>query len=339
MIRTSKQEIPWIHMVRVVACVMVVMLHALPPLGEMAIKGFDRLFYQVVFVYTRPCVPLFFMITGFLILPYKEDNPLMFYKKRIPRVFFPLMIWGIIYAILPWVLGMYDYKEMMMELILSPIKPPGLIGGILWYLFILIGVYLAIPFFNKEIYHNKKMVEFFLLIWMVSSIAVVLRSWYPDLLGMVIIHNVDLTLYFSGYLGFVFLGLYLKEYESPIQSGGAFCMYIILFVVTILLPAISNKFLSFGAVIMTFCTFVLLSQVKVNSNSQIYRLIKTISRYSFGIYLSQMLIYRLFTYNLYLLYGTTWWIQIIVMLSTFVLTLFLVKLLSLVPNSKYIIGC
>ena len=53
----------------------------------------------------RPCVPLFVMITGALLLPVRGDAS-AFYKKRIPRVFFPFLIWSVIYNLFPWITGL-----------------------------------------------------------------------------------------------------------------------------------------------------------------------------------------------------------------------------------------
>ena len=48
----------------------------------------------------RPCVPLFVMLTGVLSLPVKSSME-NFYKKRIPRVLCPFLIWSVIYYLTP----------------------------------------------------------------------------------------------------------------------------------------------------------------------------------------------------------------------------------------------
>lgn len=48
----------------------------------------------------RPCVPLFVMITGALLLPVRGDIS-AFYRKRILRVFVPFLIWGVLLCALP----------------------------------------------------------------------------------------------------------------------------------------------------------------------------------------------------------------------------------------------
>lgn len=164
--RLMKQEIPWIHLVRVLACIMVVCLHVCSAANSYPKDNFDAAFLNSIYYATKPCVPLFFIVTGYLILPYKSgDNIMSFYKKRISRIFFPLITWGIIYSILPFFLGLNNIHDTIKELVLSPIKAPDQVGGILWYLFILIGIYLVIPFFSERIYDNKTFLRIYLLIW------------------------------------------------------------------------------------------------------------------------------------------------------------------------------
>ena len=55
--------------------------------------------------FLRPCVPLFVMITGALLLPVKGDTS-VFYKKRISRVFWPFLIWSVLYNLFPWITGL-----------------------------------------------------------------------------------------------------------------------------------------------------------------------------------------------------------------------------------------
>ena len=211
---SERKEIPWIHLLRVIACMMVVCLHTLPPPDEFLCDGLDGKYRYVMSLLTKPCVPLFFMITGYLILPYKEQNFSLFYKKRIPRVLFPLLFWGVVYSVLPFLLGMYDLEEMFWELLLSPIKSPGAIGGILWYLHMLIGIYLIIPFISPAIYDNHKLMRLYLIIWVFSSILVIISRKFPDLTLMLgnnpYQQNFDMTVYFAGYLGYLLLGVSVK---------------------------------------------------------------------------------------------------------------------------------
>lgn len=51
----------------------------------------------------RPCVPLFVMITGALLSV--RGDAVSFYKKRIPCVFSPFVIWTLLHNLFPWFTG------------------------------------------------------------------------------------------------------------------------------------------------------------------------------------------------------------------------------------------
>ena len=93
----GRSHVVWLDVVRFVAMFTVVCCHSADPFnfypGEAAYGSF-----------LRPCVPLFVMITGALLLPLKDDTS-VFYKKRISRVFWPFLIWSVLYNLFPWITG------------------------------------------------------------------------------------------------------------------------------------------------------------------------------------------------------------------------------------------
>lgn len=91
----KKQEIPWIHFVRVLACIMVVCLHVCSSADSYSKESIDNVFLYSFYYATKPCVPLFFMVTGYLILPYRNgDNIIGFYKKTYPTSVVPITCLG-----------------------------------------------------------------------------------------------------------------------------------------------------------------------------------------------------------------------------------------------------
>ena len=113
----------------------------------------------------RPCVPLFVMITGALLLPVRGDAS-AFYKKRIPRVFFPFLIWSVIYNLFPWITGLlgvepkvildffpYSGEEVMRQSLAVSLgyiaEMPfnfSLLDVHMWYIYLLIGLYLYLRY-------------------------------------------------------------------------------------------------------------------------------------------------------------------------------------------------
>ena len=105
-----KQRIIFLDWLRVIACLMVMTVHACE-----CIYSDDYTFSfpsegakYAVFIYqslVRPtAVPLFLMASAFLLVPVKTDA-LQFFKKRFTRVLIPLLVFLPIYAVLPTLWG------------------------------------------------------------------------------------------------------------------------------------------------------------------------------------------------------------------------------------------
>lgn len=133
--------------------------------------------------FLRPCVPLFVMITGILLLPVKmsfED----FYKKRLLRIAVPFLLWSVLYNLFPWLTGVLGLPQSTMSDVFAyapidasqsfsdAIKNIALIPFQfnvytvpMWYLYMLIGLYLYMPFFsfgwNRQRLGRKR----FLMFW------------------------------------------------------------------------------------------------------------------------------------------------------------------------------
>ena len=169
---TQKTHIVWLDVVRLVAMFTVVCCHSAdpfnfypgePPANIAEIKWWGAVYGSLL----RPCVPLFVMITGALLLPVKgEVAP--FYRKRIGRVFWPFLIWSVIYNLFPWITGLmgvapevildffpYSGEEVMrqsLDVSLGYIAQMpfnfSLLDVHMWYIYLLIGLYLYMPVFS-----------------------------------------------------------------------------------------------------------------------------------------------------------------------------------------------
>ncbi len=347
---SERKEIPWIHVVRVLACLLVVCLHVSTAAADYPLTHIDNAFKHLVYLLTKPCVPLFLMVTGFLILPYQNGDDFMsFYRKRIPRVWFPLIVWSVVYAILPFCLGMVGWQAMVKEVLLCPIKQPDFFGGILWYLYILIGIYLFIPFLTERMYESRRHLHVYLLLWVVSALVMVIKAHVPNVFGENHwVHVFDMFLYFSGYLGFLLFGFAVRTYGEPmvrlgkIRLGGGKTKYLILAVMTWLVSykfgIFVQSFLSIGTIAVTASVFMLLRNVHVNINGWAYRLLKQVSALSFGIYLCHMFVLKVFTERIFAHLSAAWHWQLLAMAATFTGAYLMSWLISQLPFKKYIIG-
>jgi len=159
---TDRKEVPWLHYLRVYACFLVVVLHA-THISFLENEG--EAFHSWLLCLARPCNCLFFMISGALLLPYNNDDFIAFYKKRLQRIVVPLLIWGCVYSILPFFLLNESIKSVIYNIVWLPLTYPEQYGGILWYLYIYIGIVLFIPFLSPKVYSDKCMLNAFLSIW------------------------------------------------------------------------------------------------------------------------------------------------------------------------------
>ena len=119
-------------------------------------------------------------------------------------------------------------------------------------------------------------------------------------------------------------------------------MYLIIYFAILLTclvhSSLTSSFLAIGTLIMSYLLFALFCDMRINTEGRFYKIIKDISKMSFGIYLIHIFIYDCITIDIFRLYGTYWWIQICVMLTNFVLAYGVTKAISYFRYSKYLIG-
>ena len=102
------KRLVWADIIRLIAIFLVICIHCSNSFGNLPLvrehPGYN--FWSIVFeTFSRPCVPLFVMLTGMLLLPINQD-PSTFYRKRILRVLIPFLIWSLLYNLFPWVCGL-----------------------------------------------------------------------------------------------------------------------------------------------------------------------------------------------------------------------------------------
>ena len=100
---TTRPHIVWLDVLRLVAILMVIAIHCTDPFNASPESRANPEFNFWGSVYgsmLRASVPLFVMMTGFLLLPVRQEAS-TFYKKRIPRVLFPFLIWSVLFDLAP----------------------------------------------------------------------------------------------------------------------------------------------------------------------------------------------------------------------------------------------
>lgn len=224
---TKNSRIVFLDFVRVFACFLVILVHASenfygsPNPGEMAgpvswlANESDRLWVSVYDGFSRMSVPLFIIVSAFLLAPVKETETMFdFYKRRFLRILPPFFIFMGLYCLLPLAFGNIDVDTAMTDFTLIPFNFPSLAGH-LWFLYPLISVYLFLPIISPWLRKaTAKEERFFILLFALSTCMPFLRRWFGPLWGECFWNEYHMLWYFAGYLGYVVTAHYIRAHLS-----------------------------------------------------------------------------------------------------------------------------
>ena len=223
-----------------------------------------------------------------------------------------------------------------------------MIGGILWYLYMLIGIYLIIPFFTASLYEDSTLRRLYLFLWIISSASLGLNIYLTHAFAGNLIHPFNMFVHFAGYFGYVHLGYEIKVISqdenilSKIRSSNGIFRFLVFFVLLSLVWfgnkfrfALDLTFLNVFTVLFSSFIFLILYNKNVCTDAKWYKIVKFIAYYSFGIYLCHMLIFSIITKNLFE-FGPPPLIQTAVIITTFVLALSLSWCLARFNISRYV---
>jgi surface polysaccharide O-acyltransferase-like enzyme len=234
----QREHIAWVDLLRVTACFLVVLSHACDPfVGQFDNNYTEFLTGAAIGSLVRPCVPLFVMMSGVLLLPINMDMG-TFYKKRTKRLLLPFVFWSLMLPVLYFLYVNYSGIEIISPNIVAESYTIGAtINKLytfvfnfnydttpLWYVYMLIGLYLFMPIIGAWLKQaTKREMHYFLGIWIVSMFLPYLQFLAPMLgyagngdnmgiLGVCDWNPFGVFYYFSGFLGYVILAYYLVKY-------------------------------------------------------------------------------------------------------------------------------
>lgn len=375
-LHSQKSRMVWLDVLRLIAILMVIACHCTDPFNASpeARSNPDISFWGAAYgSFLRPCVPLFVMMTGFLLLPVRQEVSL-FYKKRITRVLYPFIIWSVLFNLAPWfiplvgggqelVVEFFPWEpnpsaaltDALMNIALIPLRFT-IYATPMWYVYTLIGLYLYLPVFSAWVEKASERAKlYFLTAWGVTLFIPYIMVFFSKyLLGTCSWNSYGLLYYFAGFNGYLLLGHYLGHKKLP-AIGKLLAVIVPMFVAGYAMtytgfrymisdPDVTEEgmelfftYCSPNVVLMTIPIFMLARYVEVKSGV-IRRALKSIAVYGFGIYC----IHYFFVGPSYLLVKSLH-VPLSVMIPLSALLTFLcswatVSLLGKLPKSKYIIG-
>lgn len=309
-------------------------------------------FYKTI---SRCGVQLFIILSGYLLFT-KSDNILQFYYKRLRHVFIPFLFFSIIYYIdtrYPIYNNLLNIISFANKLIVNPDITLSMSDFIkkffteslryhLWFMYPLIGLYLAFPFLAKmyKSLSQKDIYIFIFLFILISGcsnfIPALLWKTYYNIFG-----KFEAYLFYNFY-GFAFLGIFFITFNA----NKKLCIFIyilstILYLIETTTISISlNRGFEDSYNILTLLQAASLFLLLKDYKAKLPYIITDISRYAFGIYLVHLLVMP--KVNMHLVVNSNYLNPFILVFLSIALTTFIsyliIKLLCKIPYAKYLLN-
>ena len=229
-----KEREVWIDWLRVAACFMVMVVHATEPFylggqGALILTKTDAIWASFFDSFVRACVPLFIVASSYLQFPLHYSTK-EFFKKRAVRILVPFAIWTIVYA-LAYGEPVSNFKDLLLNFNYA--------AGHLWFVYMLCGIYLLMPLLSPWAEKvGKKELQVYLGIWLFTTLIPLIRDWVSaaplaitygptgiprqalfPLWGEASWNAYGLFYYFSGFIGYLLLGLYFRKFVGELSWG------------------------------------------------------------------------------------------------------------------------
>ena len=362
----NNQRIVFLDYLRVVACFMVILVHACEPFylggdGTYIANATNALWVTLIDSALRCAVPLFILTSSYLLFPVQGSTE-SFFRRRATRVLIPLAIWSILYAVIPaWGSGgeidaVGNLKNLLLNFNMS--------SGHLWFVYMLVGVYIAMPIFSPWIERvSKRGEQWFLGLWLFSTLVPMFHQAALSLYGRAEVwgecnwNEFGSLYYVSGFMGYVVAGHYIRTYIDwswrktlavalpswvvgyAITAGWFYSQIPTEFPVNqsidlAVLMEQSWRFCSTGVALTTFAIFLIFK--KINSAGVAYPIVERVSKVSYGIYLMHIFVLTA-VFGIVSGWGlATPWVIILSAVITFLTCAVCAWGISLLPKSKYL---
>lgn len=238
LIEKDNKRIIWLDFVKFIAISMMIAVHCTDNVTPTErSEAWYNLWGSFYGSFMRPAIPLFVMVTGALLLPVKE-NISTFYTKRLTRLVIPFIVWSVLYNLFPWITGLLGLSPTIINDFFAWAEPDQSFSGALhnilmipfnfsmlavqmWYVYLLIGLYLYMPFFSAWVKQaSVKEQKIFLTLWFISLFIPYLREYLTkDLWGTCSWNEFGLLYYFAGFNGYLLLGYYIKNNDINFSWG------------------------------------------------------------------------------------------------------------------------
>ncbi|MDQ0088535.1 surface polysaccharide O-acyltransferase-like enzyme [Paenibacillus anaericanus] len=307
----SNKRIVFIDVLRIMSIVAVIILHYTADLLTRT-NDFNTTSWWVSNFFnsiSRFAVPVFFMISGSMILRVEVKSYRQFFYKKVLPLIISLVTWSFIYAaytqyfILKSSMGVYDF---FVHFTYGLIFDRNYVH--LWFLYAIIAIYITVPLISKLVKAcSEKDLRYYLVLWFLLSVV---YKFISDIVFRVTSEYINIPItnipFFMGYLGYFILGYYLFNYTVSMKAKNLFFNLglISLFItpVATYFSSLYNGVLdemfygnySLTTFFMAIGTFIYFKErdtaISEKLNYKVKKIISSVSKASFSIYLIHLLV-------------------------------------------------
>ncbi len=302
--KISPNRILYLDEVRSMAIILVVSGHL--------IRYFSKDFasWQIsscVFSLTRIGVPLFFTVSGALLLK-RKHNIKLFLEKRFKRVVMPFTFWIIVYLILGVIIW---HCKPTLEYFFAIIFGAHDLSSLFLFIWSLIGVYLLIPVLSSFIReYDDYGTKYLILITLILSLLFTVGFFDVQQIK----YDFRIIFNFFPVIGYFIMGSYIHNHEFKFSGRKMFLIGISMFIVGITVHFIKIYYKGLGGwglvpvdffdifvIMQTMGVFIafkyadvkmISDKIKPIMEQTLGKIIVTFSSCSFGIYLSHYIIVK-----------------------------------------------
>lgn len=314
-------RIVFLDYLRVIACFMVMAIHACEPFylggdeGTYIADRADAVWVALTEVFCRVCVPLFVMASSYLLFPLQKPAG-EFFRRRLGRIAVPFVLWSCAYTW--WFKG--DFARLFFNFPAA--------GGHLWFVPMLLGLYLLMPLLTPwAVKVGERELRGWIVLWLITTLFPYLRRLWTCLFGEPLFgfgsvpylygecpwNQFGTFQYVSGFIGYMLLGLWFRRFAPVLTFGKTLATAVPLWLAGAAIIGggfffriggsfpysapyakavdleMSIEYCSLGVVMATAAVFLALR--RISGGGRFYRLIvRPLSEASYGTYLLHMFV-------------------------------------------------
>ena len=211
-----RRRILYLDRLRFFAILTIILLHIIALFRWKYFNINNNYFILLTFLdsFTRVGIPIFFMLTGTLMFPKKDEKYKEFFKNRVLKLIIAYFSFCIVYYIYNVLIGKYSFS--IYEFL--RLSTSGSIAYHLWFMPIIILIYIFIPFIKKIVLHlkNKELLNMIIIIFILGNCLIgleaILERYNYYLLGNFTLPNLIV------YTNYLFIGYYLSINELKVNK-------------------------------------------------------------------------------------------------------------------------